>query len=566
MKNIINYLSTLVFMMVVLLFFGWWYPYHVTYHEQFQMFLFTPEYFVETVSVPGGLADYIGRFFTQFFFYSWAGSVIIAVLLGVIQWGTWLNLPSKGSYPLSFLPAVVLWIFLCDESAMPAVLIAYFLASFVGWGVAKVSNIWVRRIVTLMVIPLLYMAIGPMALLFVLIQALKERSTQWGLGAMGAYLLVFLLCPLCAQYMFPYPLIRLFMGIHYFRFPEVQSYFPLVAVIIAIVTLVIQVKRQWIHGLLAVGVCLVAAAGIYLKADFEKEEVMGYDFMARTRMWNSIIRTANVKAPSAPTSVSILNLALAQKEQMGDHMFDYYQNGGAGMFPTFVRDFFLPLSTSEALYYLGMTYEAQQYTYEAMEAIPDFQKSSRCYKRLAETNMIHGDYVVARKYLRALQHTLLYSKWATETLTMLDNEDAINKHPEYGMLRQFGYKDDFYVSDNERTSMLGQLFLSNRANRMAYEYLMGWTLLNGDLENLPSYFSLSGSLNLKGIPVYHQQALVLAWALTHPSPEGMPWPIASTVLNGFNSFVQAQRQNTSAEQMKARFGRTYWYYYFYSKS
>lgn len=50
------------------LFFFWdvLYPCYLSYQEQFQLFLFDSNYFMERVIVPGGLADYIAEFFTQF--------------------------------------------------------------------------------------------------------------------------------------------------------------------------------------------------------------------------------------------------------------------------------------------------------------------------------------------------------------------------------------------------------------------------------------------------------------------------------------------------------------------
>lgn len=566
MKPYANHISSLLYVIVVLLFFGVCYPYHVTYQEQFQLFLFTPDYFWEALAVPGGLADYIGRFFTQVFLYSWAGAAIMAVLLGAVQLATWLNIKSIGSFALSFLPSVILWIFFCHEASMLAVLVAFIMSLLAGWSIGYIQNLWARRSVSLIMIPVLYMLLGPLVAVFVLIALIREYKESHGLITDGLMVLVMVLCPLCAQYVFNYSLARLFYGLHYSRFPEIAPTLVYVAVLAVVIAMCFKVTKARTNITLGILVALIASGGIYSSADFNKEELMGYDFMVRTRQWNRIILTANKKAPSAPLSVSALNLALAQKGFLADHMFDYYQNGGQGMFPNFVRDFWLPLTPGEAFYYLGMTYVAQQYTYEAMEAIPDFQKSVRCYKRLAETNLINGDYKVARKYLNQLQHTLLYGSWAEETLKLLGNEEAINNHPEYGKLRKSAYKEDFYVSDREMASMLGQLYMSNRENQMAFDYLMGWTMLNGDMENFPSYFSISNNQSSKDIPSCYQQALVLSWALSHPSPEGMPWSISSNILNGFNAFVQAQRQNQSAEQMKAQYGHTYWYYYFYSKS
>ncbi len=90
--------------------------------------------------------------------------------------------------------------------------------------------------------------------------------------------------------------------------------------------------------------------------------------------------------------VTCLNLALGKTGQMGDRMFEFYQNGTEEMLPEFQRDFTSPLPTSEAYYHLGMVNTAQRFTFEAMEAIPNFNKSGRCFKRLAETNLINGQY------------------------------------------------------------------------------------------------------------------------------------------------------------------------------
>ena len=126
---------------------------------------------------------------------------------------------------------------------------------------------------------------------------------------------------------------------------------------------------------------------------------------------------------------------------------------------------------------LGMTAVAQRTVFEAQEAILDFQKSGRCYKRLAETNLILGSYEVARKYLLALQKTLFYRRWANETLPLLGNEEAIARHPEYGRLRQMAYKEDFYFGDHVTAEMLEKLYFSNTHNKLAYQYMVAYYLL-----------------------------------------------------------------------------------------
>ena len=65
-------------------YFAWPYAFHTINLEQLQLFEWTRAYFVETVSLPGGFADYLGRFLTQFCYYPWSGALVIASLLLLI--------------------------------------------------------------------------------------------------------------------------------------------------------------------------------------------------------------------------------------------------------------------------------------------------------------------------------------------------------------------------------------------------------------------------------------------------------------------------------------------------
>ena len=217
---------------------------------------------------------------------------------------------------------------------------------------------------------------------------------------------------------------------------------------------------------------------------------MGYDFMATHQQWNRILETINKEKPNNQIGVTVQNLALAMRGMLLDHMFEYNQNGIAGLLPDVKEDATSPLPTAEAFYQLGMINVAQRTVFEAQEAILDFQKSGRCYKRLAQTNLINGQYEVARKYLSALQKTLFYREWAEETLPLLGNEEAIARHPEYGRLRQWAFKEDFYFSDHVPPEMLESLYFSNTDNHMAYQYRLAYYLLTGDRERYNHFISV----------------------------------------------------------------------------
>ena len=453
--------------MAVLLFFGLAYPHHLHFQEQFQLFLFDNTYVWEIIRQPGGVADLLGRFCTQFFLYAWVGAAIIAILLSAIQLLTLrlLNCHCNATlskrelstvncqlaYGLTFVPSFLLWLYLLDENALMSGVWAVLLTQLAVWSYALLPKGWIGRIVILVTIPILYWMVGP----------------SW-------------------------------TGSHYYRYPTVTPWLLYAAWLSALVIpLLVRVSRKWISSSknFVVTACSFALVAVIMgtlvwkNANFRAEKVMQYDFMARHQQWNRILETANREKPNNQIGVTVQNLALAMHGVLLDQLFNYNQNGIAGLLPDVKEDATSPLPTAEAFYQLGMINVAQRTVFEAQEAILDFQKSARCYKRLAQTNLINGQYEVARKYLSALQKTLFYRDWANETLTLLGDEAAIAKHPEYGRLRKMAYDDDFYFSDHVTPEMLQSLYLRNRDNGLAYQYLVAYYLLTGDQEGYNNFIS-----------------------------------------------------------------------------
>jgi hypothetical protein len=455
-------LCTFLFGLAVLLFFGLAYPHHLHYQEQYQLFLFDSTYVWDIVREPGGVADLLGRFSTQFFLYAWVGALIIGLLLSAVQLLTLRLLNSQFLYGLSFVPAFLLWLFLLDENALMGGVWAVLLSLLVAWGIVSLTKGWTRRILLMVAIPVLY----------------------------------FLLGPVCV----PIPIDSLWSGIHYYRYPTVFPWLLWGAAffiwgLVGIVLLIRHFPKHFsLHSplsshLLTALVAVIMGTLVWKNANFRAEKVMQYDFMARHQQWNRILETANKEKPNNQIGVTVQNLALAMHGVLLDQLFNYHQNGIAGLLPDVKEDATSPLPTAEAFYQLGMINVAQRTVFEAQEAILDFQKSGRCYMRLAQTNLINGQYEVARKYLSALQKTLFYRDWANETLPLLGDEAAIAKHPEYGRLRRMAYDEDFYFSDHVTPEMLQSLYLRNRDNGLAYQYLVAYYLLTGDQEGYNNFIS-----------------------------------------------------------------------------
>ena len=445
-------LCTLLFGVAVLLFFGLAYPHHLHYQEQYQLFLFDSTYVWDVVKHPGGIADLLGRFCTQYFLFAWVGAAIIALLLSAVQLLT-LRLLGRGwLYGLSFVPSFLLWLFLLDENALMSGVWAVLLTLLVACVIVRLTSGWMRRILILVAIPVLYILVGPVC--------------------------------------FPIPLDSLWQGVHYYRYSTVFPWLLWAAAFSAFVivgmTLLIRHHLKHSSYLLPLTsyllVAIIMGFFVWKNVNLKAEKVMQYDFMVCHQQWNRILETVNKEKPNNQIGVTVQNLALAMRGMLLEHMFDYHQNSIHGLLPDVKEDATSPMPTAEAFYQLGMINVAQRTVFEAQEAILDFQKSGRCYKRLAQTNLINGQYEVARKYLMALQKTLFYREWANETLPLLGNEKAIDSHPEYGRLRQCAYNEDFYFSDHVTPEMLESLYYRNTDNRLAYQYLLAYCMLTGDKE------------------------------------------------------------------------------------
>ncbi len=555
-------------------FFALKYPYHLHFQEQYQLFESTWDYFRTITSVPGGFSDWLGRFLTQFCYYAPAGAAVLAVLLCGVQLTTWAACRRRtlAAYALSFLPAATLAAFYCDESALMGGAVALALSLGAAALCIRISGNKLRTLVEAILIPVLYLACGPIAVVFVLI-ALIDAFVRDGLRAWPAAVIfgaLAVLCPLVANHLVAYPLARLATGVHYYRLHNFLPGMLWISAVCAVLVVAFSylpmkerpAKRQLFTGMgLFLGIAALGTVLVVRSADRDKEEWMRYDFMVRMEMWNRIMMAADRKNPDNPTTVSCLNLALAKTGRMADHQFDYFQNGPDGLLPEFIRAFTGPVSTGEIYWHLGMVNTAQRFAFEAQEAIPDFQKSARCYKRLVETNIVNGDLDVARKYLSTLENATFYRRWARETRALLDAGTIFENRPELARAKALRLKEhDFLFSDTEMDSMLGLLFVENAGNDLALRYLLSWCLLKKDLDRFAEVISL---LQAPEMPKSYQEALLLRWVLTHSDFVGLPPYFSPENARRISQFISDARTDAPEETMRQKYGDTYWFYYYY---
>ena len=488
----------------VLVFLFWWffYPHALSYQEQYQMFLFTNDYFTQRVALPGGLADYLGEFLVQFYYLKWAGALVLAALYVLLQWLTWqlmrlqANSLSSWCYPLSFIPSLLLLWLMGDESVLLSYVVALLMAMAAAWA----SQCWYQCRLSwpdLIVAPLLYVVAGPLAWVYVVLRVLREPRHCWWMPVLMA-----LTHWASAYVLLQWPLKSVVLGLNYYRIPlhynVLQAILPLA--VVALIALgrwlpgasrrqsMMASAKIW-GGVSTLCVFILAFIAIHAGYDKDKYELLRQDYLVRQECWDEIISRADHYQVENAFSCNCVNLALAKQRRLADGMFDYYQSGEDALLMPMVRDLTSNIPTAEAFWHLGMVNSAYRYMHDLQESILNARKSGRFTKRMVECLIVNGKYALAAKHLALLQHTLFYRGWANEMCQLLYQDAKVDRHPLYGKKRKMRFKNDFLYSYDEIHKMLGLLFIDNAENTMALDYFMGELLLKGMPQEFMQYMS-----------------------------------------------------------------------------
>ena len=462
---------TLVLGIGVALFWGVGYPHALSYQEQYQLFLWSADYFCQRIVVPGGLADYLGEFVVQFYYVPLLRTLgdenvllsylvaLLLVLAAAAVGGHRANggYGANGSYKAykSYEP------YKSYKSYRP-----YRLACWLA------------------VVALLWWAAGPLAWLYVALQVVQHG---WRRGWQVLWLLALQL----GSYAFllpQWPLRSVLLGHNYYRIP---LELPVMLWVIPLVILLLALTARWMNsrlvvlmqGVLAVGAAIAVPSGY----DRDKYELIRQDYLVRGERWDELIsRAEHYQVPTA-FSCNCVNLALAQKHQLAERMFDFYQSGDDALLMPRLRDLTSNLPTAEAFWRLGMVNSAIRYMTDLQASILNARKSGRMTQRIAEGCIVNGQYRVAEKHLALLRQSLFYRSWAEEAYTYLNNNARVDSHPVWGRLRQLRYRENFLYNYPEMDKMLGILFSNNTQNRMALDYFMGQLLLRGNVQGFRQY-------------------------------------------------------------------------------
>lgn len=558
-KSSSNYIVTAVFAAIaVALYWFWAFPYRAAlgYREEMQLFQTTGTYFAGFALRPAGISIYIGEFLTQFFNNYWIGGAVMSLLMVIFGWACYLicNLFAKKGRTvinllLSLIPLIYLWLFLGNQNVTLGLITALLTVAFGAYTYVSTDADYtgVEKYLRLIVATtLLYWLAGPCTIVFTLLVIASEyvfpNSRSVGEKVIVAIFAIAIIIAniyiwsIFITYPFSYQLI----GIGYLLTPDVlkgdQLIIEALCVIVPIVAYLLARGDASVKRIVPILVFfeIVPAVNLYSKA-YEKNtyRLIDYDYMVRANDWDGILRYSDKHKPDQIISVSATNLASGMTGQLDSRAFDYYQNGPEGLIPPFSKETISSWTTGEIFFQLGMINSAQRLYFEGMEAIPNYNKSSRAVKRLAETAIILCEYRLAEKYLRMLENTIFYRKWAQRNLQQIKDLTAIAP-PLYGQLRQRMLDEDYLFSETELDDILQQLFIKDPGNDLARQYLILYPLLQRDLDKFVQHMGVMAQSLPQYNPLLAQQALAfISMKNRQQIPQNMVSPMVEQSLRGF---------------------------------
>lgn len=170
-----NYALCIMLYALIMLFFGYVHPELLSYQEQYQLFLYSSEYFMEQITVAGGLADYVSEFLVQFYYIPWAGAVVVALVMTLTAWLVYLasgkhdDWRTKAAWALvSAVPSLLFVRFMGDENALLSFPVAIDIALIATLLFSRlpIKSKVVFGILQAVVFVLLYWLVGPVAVIF----------------------------------------------------------------------------------------------------------------------------------------------------------------------------------------------------------------------------------------------------------------------------------------------------------------------------------------------------------------------------------------------------------------
>ncbi len=564
--------------------------------QELNLHLNTGLFFKQQMVVAGGLLTWLGTFFTEFFYHTWLGVLMLIGWWALLVWlsAKALNVKMKWAVllliPVSLLLASNMemgyWIYYMK-------LRGYFFVSTIGltlamasvWGYRCLPSI-LRPVAVVVAGAVLYPLLGVYGLLAVVLMGLlswqlQDMKLPMKIASCLLALLSVWLVPIVYYWTVYYqtnydniyiaalPMFELDKA-----YPNYYIPFILIGVYYMVMAVPVPEKLQKVADKTAVwAVCQVVLLAVmvwgvnhywYRDYNFEKELEMRRSMEQND--WEGMLRAAtDLEEEPTRAIVMMKNLALFRLGRQGDEMYHYLTGAKAYNAPMKVN---MTQVVGCAIYY---EYGQANYCYRwCLEDGVEYGWRADHLKYMTRCALLNGETEVAKKYIGLLKHTRFHKDWALEQEQFAKHPEKMNDDKNYAFTKRLLMKEDHLGSDNGLPEMylMNVLLDINTRDPLVQELTLLAALWKKDIGMFwPRFFNYATLHQGERMPKHYQEAAYLYGHLEH-QVDISNMPFDADVVKNYKDFMElAQRcGGMSEEQMKPifypKFGKTFYYEYF----
>lgn len=564
--------------------------------QELNLHMNTALYFKQQMVVAGGLLTWLGTFFTEFFYHTWQGVLMLCAWWALLMWlsAKAFRIPMTWGV-LMLVPVCLLlasnmelgyWIYYMK-------LRGYFFVGTIGLTLA-IASVWGYRLLPPIMSPLavvlggavLYPLLGTYGLLAVVLMGLlswqrqdmklPRKAATFVLALLTVWIVpvIFYWTVYCQTnydyiYMAALPMFELDKA-----YP--QYYTPFILLGLFYVLMAVPVPDRWkqaanktaVRTVCQVALLAAMAWGVqhywYHDYNFEKELVMRR--CMEHSDWEGMLRAAS-RLEDEPTRAIVMmkNLALFRLGRQGDEMYRYRTGAKAPNAPMKIN---MTQVVGRAIYY---QYGQSNYCYRwCLEDGVEYGWRAEYLKYMTRCALVNGETEVARKYIRMLKHTRFHKEWAEAQEQYAIHPETMNNDKDYAVVKRLLMTEDHLGSDNGLAEMylMNTLLDINSHDPLVQELTLLSALWKKDIGVFwPRFFNYATLHKGEHMPKHYQEAAYLYGNLEH-QVDISNMPFDEDVVRTYKEFMeQAQRcAGMTEEQMKPvfypRFGHTFYYEYF----
>jgi len=582
-KKFIPFAFWFVLGITVFLLLQHYFEFHFYYVEQLQLFLYNKAFITDLFFSFRGLSEIISRWLLQFYIHPKIGALItIFLLLSVAILMNNIAKKINTNVSLILLPLLsTIFIFFLhlNHNYYVAGTIAYIFALIAFLIYLHVVQHIAKMIVASLFTVLLFWWAGSISFLFaitvILWQLLTDRKH-----------ILYSFIPLFIITILAYASVNLawigdykqiFLPTLYFQpklTPPPIIYFPwgLLLLLVLFSFVLRNQKISWKFQLYTfvsqiIIACITTFYLLPIYGQFPSVQYKKLDYYCRMGRWDDIIEESK-KPINNLFHAHYLNIALMETKQLGKQFLQFDQKGIRGLMPVWDKGFPSLIILNELNFTLGDIAASQYFAFEGNLTISK-NGSPRLYKRLVQTNLIKGEYSVAEKYIKLLEQTHYYKKWATEQRSLLFSDKAVEEDPLLGKKRRGQPSENYFLLSNGVIDKLQLFAKSNPNNIEVIEYLASVFLFEKQItlfiELIDKYYNTEASLI--NLPEKFQEAIII---INESNPtEWKRYKINPQVIMKYRNYKQIflkNKDNPNLEEiLYQNFGNTYWNYFMFYK-